>query len=237
MAIQHEFCEILPLSEYALLVRWGNRIDPELNDAVQALYGTLLAADLPALRDLVPAYDSLALVLDPDRFERLFPGADPIQTARMWVEEAVKLPVSVGAVAGRTVEIPVCYEAEFAPDLEALAHCAGMTAAAVVAMHTAQPYRVYLLGFLPGFAYMGAVDERIAAPRLERPRSSVPAGSVGIAGRQTGIYPLVSPGGWNLIGRTPLCLFDPQQPEPTLLRPGDEVRFRAISAEEFHQIR
>ncbi|MFN0015385.1 MAG: 5-oxoprolinase subunit PxpB [Saprospiraceae bacterium] len=227
---------MIPLSEHALLVRWGNRIDPDLGDAVQALYHTLLAADLPAVRDLVPAYDSLALVLDPDRFEQLFPGTDPVQTARLWVEVAMKSPVADGVIAGRTVEIPVCYEADFAPDLDVLAYRAGITAEAVVAIHAAQIYRVYLLGFLPGFAYMGTVDERIAAPRLERPRGLVPPGSVGIAGRQTGIYPLESPGGWNLIGRTPLRLFDPELPEPTLLRPGDSVRFRAIRAAEFHQI-
>ncbi|MBK9337518.1 MAG: 5-oxoprolinase subunit PxpB [Lewinellaceae bacterium] len=227
---------ILPLAEHALLVHWDNRIDPLLNDAVQALYRTLSAADLPGLRDLLPAYGSLTIVLDLDYFDRRHPAADPLLVARNWVETAIKTPVPDAMAAGRTVEIPVCYDSAFAPDLEALAARAGLTAAEVVALHTDRVYRVYLIGFLPGFAYMGAVDTRLAAPRLARPRGRVPTGSVGIAGAQTGIYPLESPGGWNLIGRTPLRLFDPQRPEPVLLQPGDQVRFRAISTEAFHQI-
>jgi inhibitor of KinA len=227
---------IQPLAEHALLVHWDNRIDPQLHDAVQALYRTLSATALPGLRDLLPAYASLTLVLDLDYFDREHPGADPLLVARNWVAAAVQAPVLGTIAIGRTVEIPVCYDGAFAPDLEALAERAGLTAAEVVALHTGSTYRVYLIGFLPGFAYMGPVDTRIAAPRLARPRGRVPAGSVGIAGAQTGIYPLESPGGWNLIGRTPLHLFDPQQPEPVLLRPGDQVRFRAINTEAFHQI-
>jgi inhibitor of KinA len=227
---------VLPLAEYALLVHWGNRIDPLLHDAVQALYRTLLAASLPGLRDLVPAYGSLTLVLDPDWFDRAHPGTDPLLIARSWVDAALSAPVSDKVADTRTVEIPVCYEGAFAPDLEALAERAGQSVADVIALHTAAVYRVYLLGFLPGFAYMGTVNAHIAAPRLARPRVRVPVGSVGIAGRQTGIYPLESPGGWNLIGRTPLRLFDPHRPEPVLLRSGDQVRFRAIGVETFHQI-
>ncbi len=226
----------VPIAEYALLVQWKNRIDPVLNDAVQGLYRTLSAMHLPGLLELVPAYSSLALVLDPDYFDRHFPEANPLQVAQGWVEATLKSPGSFEAVVGRPVEIPVCYEGDFAPDLEQLAAWSGMTVSEIIALHTRPEYRVYLIGFLPGFAYMGTVDERIAAPRLARPREQVPAGSVGIAGRQTGIYPIESPGGWNLIGRTPLRLFDPQRPEPVLLRPGDQVRFRAISMLEFHQI-
>lgn len=226
----------IPIAEYALLVQWENRINPALNDAVQRLYRALLAMNLSGLLDLAPAYSSLALVLDPEYFDQKFPGADPLQVAQGWVEAALKSPGSFEAFVGRPVEIPVCYEGDFAPDLEQLAAWSGMTIPDVVALHTGAEYRVYLIGFLPGFAYMGTVDARIAAPRLARPREQVPAGSVGIAGRQTGIYPLESPGGWNLIGRTPLQLFDPQRPEPVLLRPGDRVRFRAIGAEEFHQM-
>lgn len=226
----------LPIAEYTLLVQWKNRIDPALNDAVQRLYRTLSAMALPGLLDLVPAYSSLALVLDPDYFDRKFPEVDPLQVAQGWVEVALKSPGGLKAVVGRPVEIPVCYEGEFAPDLERLAVWSGMSVSEIIAHHTGPEYRVYLIGFLPGFAYMGTVDARLAAPRLARPRERVPAGSVGIAGLQTGIYPLESPGGWNLIGRTPLRLFDPQRAEPVLLRPGDRVRFRAISPAEFHQM-
>lgn len=226
----------LPLAEHALLVHWDNRIDPLLHDAVQALYRTLSAAPLPGLRDLVPAYGSLTLVLDPDWFDLAHPGADPLLVARGWVDAALAAPVSDSMADTRMIEIPVCYEGAFAPDLEALAKRARLSVADVVALHTATVYRVYLLGFLPGFPYLGTVNTRISAPRLARPRVRVPMGSVGIAGRQTGIYPLESPGGWNLIGRTPWRLFDPQRPEPVLLRSGDRVRFRAIGVETFHQI-
>lgn len=225
-----------PLAEHALLVQWGNRIDPTLNDTVQRLYRALSAMALPGLHAIVPAYSTLALVLAPDYFDRHFPEADPLLVAQGWVEAALKSPGSFEAVVGRPVDIPVCYEGNFAPDLERLAAWSGMTVSEIIAHHTRPEYRVYLIGFLPGFAYMGAVDNRIAAPRLARPRERVPAGSVGIAGRQTGVYPLESPGGWNLIGCTPMRMFDQQRPEPVLLRPGDRVRFRAIGAEEFHQI-
>ena len=147
-----------------------------------------------------------------------------------------KDPKNFEAVAGRLVEIPVCYEGDFAPDLERVVAWSGMTVSEIIAHHSGPEYRVYLIGFLPGFAYMGAVDERLAAPRLARPRERVPAGSVGIAGVQTGIYPLESPGGWNLIGRTPLLMFDGQHTAPTLLQPGDRVRFYAVSLEQFYQI-
>ena len=226
----------IPIAENALLVQWDNRIDPSLNDQVHSLYRSLSAMALPGLRDLVPAYASLALVLDPDYFDRYLPGTDTLLVARQWVEAAWQAPLPNDSGGVRTVEIPVCYEGAFAPDLEVLAEQSRMSAAAVVDAHVRQLYRVYMLGFLPGFAYMGMVDACIAAPRLARPRERVPAGSVGIAGQQTGIYPLESPGGWKLIGRTPWRLFDPQRPEPVLLRPGDRVRFRAISADEFHQI-
>lgn len=226
----------LPIAEHALLVQWENRIDPLLNDAVQHLYRTLSAMNLPGLLDLAPAYSSLALVLDLAWFDRRFPEANPLQVAQGWVESALKSPGNFEAVAGRLVEIPVCYEGDFAPDLERPAAWSGMEVSEIIAHHTGPEYRVYLIGFLPGFAYMGTVDARLAAPRLARPRERVPAGSVGIAGLQTGVYPLESPGGWNLIGRTPLRLFDPARPEPVLLRPGDRVRFRAIGAAEFHQL-
>jgi inhibitor of KinA len=224
---------IIPLTTHALLVDWGNRIAPELNDKVQALYRALSSASLPGLRELVPAYSSLALILDPEYFDRHAPGKDPLDIAAAWVAEALQASVTQAAADVRQVEIPVCYEGDFAPDLAALAARSGLSVAEAVALHCGRTYRVYMLGFLPGFAYLGMVDERIAAARLARPRPRVEAGSVGIAGIQTGIYPLDSPGGWNIIGRTPLRMFDPERESPVLLRPGDEVRFSPISREEF----
>jgi inhibitor of KinA len=133
----------------------------------------------------------------------------------------------------RILEIPVCYAKPFAPDLETLALQNQLTTEEVIQLHTAKVYRVYMIGFLPGFAYMGKVDHRIAAPRKSQPRTNIPAGSVGIAGEQTGIYPLVSPGGWNIIGQTPLKLFDAARPDPVLFQPGDRVHFYSISQNEF----
>ncbi len=136
----------------------------------------------------------------------------------------------------RLVEVPVCYDLEFALDLEALAARAGLERFEVVARHTASDYHVFMLGFTPGFAYMGTVDASLATPRLSTPRTRVPAGSVGIAGNQTGIYPSDTPGGWNLIGRTPLRCWTPDADEPTLFRPGDRVRFTAIDRREFERL-
>jgi inhibitor of KinA len=224
---------IIPLTTHALLVDWGNRIAPELNDEVQALYRALSSVSLPGLQELVPAYSSLALILDSEYFDRHAPGKDPLDIAAAWVAEALQSSSAPSTADIRQVEIPVCYEGDFAPDLAALAARSGLSVAEAVALHCGRTYRVYMLGFLPGFPYMGMVDERIAAARLARPRPRVEAGSVGIAGIQTGIYPLDSPGGWNIIGRTPLRMFDRGREAPVLLRPGDEVRFRPISREEF----
>jgi inhibitor of KinA len=135
------------------------------------------------------------------------------------------------------VSIPVCYDEDLGPDLPAVAAFAGLGPADVIRLHAGATYRVFMLGFVPGFAYMGIVDDRIAIPRHATPRVRVPAGSVGIAGVQTGIYPAETPGGWQLIGRTPLAPFDPDRPEPFLLKAGDAVRFRPIDRDEFERLR
>jgi KipI family sensor histidine kinase inhibitor len=144
------------------------------------------------------------------------------------VRAAASAAAELAAAPPRRVEIPVTYGGEAGPDLDFVARRAGLTPAQVVGLHTGREYRVYLMGFTPGFAYLGELDERIETPRLETPRLRVPAGSVGIAGRQTGIYPLESPGGWRLIGLTALTLFDPAAAAPFLLAPGDLVRFVAV---------
>ena len=137
----------------------------------------------------------------------------------------------------RTVEIPVCYGGDYGPDLEFVAQHNSLTEEKVVAIHSAADYLVYMIGFAPGFPYLGGMSEQIAAPRRESPRLQIPAGSVGIAGAQTGVYPIETPGGWQLIGRTPLELFRPTEDPPTRLRAGDIVRFRPITSEEFDRLR
>jgi len=134
------------------------------------------------------------------------------------------------------IRVPVCYSGDFAPDLAAVAAFAGVTEAEVARLHASRVYRVFMLGFVAGFAYMGTVDDRIAVPRLSTPRLKVPGGSVGIAGAQTGVYPVSVSGGWQIIGRTPLKPFDPSRPEPFLFKPGDAVQFYAIEPDEFARL-
>jgi inhibitor of KinA len=147
--------------------------------------------------------------------------------------EQINLPEDGDEDEAREIQVPVCYSGRFAPDMQLLCKQKGLSTEEVVHLHCSRIYRVYMLGFLPGFTYMGKVDERIAIERKERPRSEVPAGSVGIAGVQTGIYPMDSPGGWQIIGRTPLQLFTKQSEHPVLFAPGDRVKFYSISENEF----
>ena len=227
---------IFPLADRGLCIDWGNRIDPALNARVQALFVRLQHARLPGVLDLAPAYSSLGILFDAARLLRERPGESPFETIKKRVEQLLQEPLDLPARESKILEIPVCYAPAFAPDLHALALQKGLSPQEVVQLHSGREYRVYLIGFLPGFPYLGSVDARIAAPRREQPRPRVAAGSVGIAGEQTGVYPLESPGGWNLVGRTPLRLFDPARPGPVLLRPGDRVRFFSISTRAFHQI-
>ena len=227
---------LYPLGDQALTIDWGNRIDPALNATVHARYRQFCQIPFPGLLDLIPAYSSLTLVYDTSALLRKFLGRTPYAVLSEWVAQALEAPLEASFSAARLVEIPVCYDPAFAPDLEAVAGRAHLTTEATVRLHSSLEYRVYMLGFLPGFAYLGRVPEAIAAPRLATPRTRVPAGSVGIAGEQTGIYPQASPGGWNLIGRTPLRMFDARRGLPSLLQPGDRVRFYAITPDQFHQI-
>ncbi|HEU4471011.1 MAG TPA: 5-oxoprolinase subunit PxpB [Flavisolibacter sp.] len=224
---------IFPLGDSALTIEFGNTIDRDLNDRVLHLFYCLQGSGLP-YTGLVPAYSSLTVHYDTAAIRaQLQPGKTTFEQMAKWIEELAgeeSLPVLSGS---RLVEIPVCYEESFAPDAQWLAMQKGISIEELVQLHTASSYRVFMIGFLPGFAYMGEVDERLAWPRRQVPRLSVPAGAVGIAGRQTGIYPLPSPGGWQIIGRTPLQLFNRSKKEPVRLRPGDEVKFHSIDQYEF----
>lgn len=217
------------LGQSALLVRFGNRVDTQLNARVLALAGSVRSESFPGVLDVVPAYASLAVHFD---------GGDDPAAVRAgledWLRERLDADSSAAAAdAARTVDVPVCYGGESGPDLEALAAHAGMAVEQVVARHCGARFRVAMLGFAPGFPYLLGLPPELAMPRLEQPRRSVPAGSVGIAEAQTGIYPQASPGGWRLIGRTPLRLFDAGRDPPCLLAPGDQVRFVAIDTEGF----
>lgn len=183
--------------------------------------------------EAVPAYSSLTIHYDITVACRM---AGMEKTGYEWIsqqlEQRLGEPVEAKTNEQRTISIPVCYEEAFAPDLALLSATHRLPAEEIIRLHAATTYRVYMLGFLPGFAYMGEVDERISIPRKSQP-VPVAAGSVGIAGRQTGIYPLASPGGWLIIGRTPLRLFDAEKEQPAFLQPGDQVKFYSISSDEF----
>jgi len=209
------------VSDAAVSAVFANEINLEANMRVISLCDALDRARHPAVTDLVPSYGSLQVEFDPLL-------ADTAEISA-WITSCFAQPVISADVPGRTVEIPVCYGGSFGPDLDDVSKETGLPPDEVISIHTAGHYRVYMIGFSPGFPYLGGMDSRIAAPRLKTPRKRIPAGSVGIAGAQTGIYPTASPGGWRLIGRTPLKLFDKFRGNPFLLSAGDSVRFFSVS--------
>lgn len=212
----------------ALLIRWPQRISPELSAQVQALAADVKQTPLPGVRETVPSYSSLAVLMEP-RFAATEGAAEALSSALH--KRLQELKMSERA-AGRLITIPVCYGGADGPDLEEVAERTRLAADEVIALHSGAEYRVAMLGFLPGFPYLMGLDPRLAVGRKETPRVRVPAGSVAIGGSQTGVYPCDSPGGWQLIGRTQVGLFDADARPPALLAPGDRVRFRPICAEE-----
>ena len=216
---------IRPYGDQALLVEFAPQIDPATNAAVVALARAVEAAAVPGLSGCVPAYCSLTVGYDP--------AVLTYAAAEALVRQLHDVAPAATSQPGRRLRVPVCYEAGFAPDLADVAAHAGLSTAEVVRLHTETEFRVYMLGFLPGFAYLGRLPEALRCPRKATPRLRVPAQAVGLAGLQTGIYPVEAPGGWQLIGRTPLPVFEPNRPEPFLFRAGDQVQFYAISAAEF----
>lgn len=212
---------VLPVGDRSLSVELGDGIDPATNARVHALDRSLAEDPLPGVLECVPTYRSLLVVLRPE-------GGDAAELAPALRERArAALPA---AREGRRHEVPTVYGGEDGPDLEPSARACGLGAGELVRLHSSAEYTAFMVGFLPGFAYLGLLPERLALPRLPTPRPRVPAGSVGIAGRQTGVYPACSPGGWRLIGRTSLALFDASRDPPALIAPGDTVRFVPVRA-------
>jgi inhibitor of KinA len=216
---------ISPLGDSALTVTFGNSISAELNDLVLAADEALNASPFTGFVETVPAYASISVFYDALEVRKSEQDTlSAFEIAKSWTESSLHGLVKVLPPA-KLVEIPVSFAAADAPDLGLLAETKGLTPEQVVEIFLAQTYRVYMLGFLPGFSYLGQVDERIAMPRKSTPRTVVPKGSIGIAGLQTGIYSLDSPGGWQIIGRTSMEMFLPDQDPPVRLKAGDEVRF------------
>ncbi|HVZ63560.1 MAG TPA: 5-oxoprolinase subunit PxpB [Lacunisphaera sp.] len=228
---------ITPLGDMALQIEVGDTIDEQTHRRVQLAWRALTAAPLPGVIEVVPAYTTVTVYYDPALVVEAGAPEDAVVT---WLgtrlAERLKTPPKIGKGKPRLVEVPVCYEAEFAPDLALVAKHAGLKPEEVVQLHSAQQYLVYLIGFAPGFPYLGGLPKVLETPRRAKPRMTIPPGSVGIGGAQTGIYPLATPGGWNLIGRTPLRLFRPDEDPPVLLCAGDNVKFRPIDREEFARL-
>jgi inhibitor of KinA len=220
---------IVPAGDSALIVEFEERIDPSVNARTIACAEAIQAANLSGVRDVVPTYRSVAVYFDPLR-------TDGDALMRCVAREAAQ-PAPPVAVSRAPVRIPVCYGGDLGPDLANVASFAKIGESDVVRVHTATTYRVFMLGFVPGFAYLGMVDERIAMPRHSTPRVRVPLGSVGIAGAQTGVYSADTPGGWQVIGRTPLKPFDPGRADPFLMKAGDTVQFYAIERGEYDRAR
>lgn len=220
-----QYPRVLPLGDTGLSIEFGECIDPALHDRVLAFAETVQAGQFPGVTEVVPTYRAVAVYFDPLHTE----GPQLASQLELLASRVPAQPTH----AGTLFTVPVVYGGEWGPDLQTVAQLAGLSAEAVVRLHTGTIYRVFMLGFSPGFPYLGPVPPALAVPRLAEPRATVPAGSVGLAGAQTGIYPSDSPGGWRLIGRTPVRIVEWARPEPFLIRPGDRVRFVAITPEEF----
>lgn len=226
--MENEF-RISPLGDSAVVIDVGEDVGETAHAKVKAVVRVLETTRPDALIEYIPAFTNVSVLYDAlkatyDEFE------SQIKTALGSLSEASE------SSEGRLVEVPVCYGGEFGPDLDHVSTEASLAPDEVIAIHSEPIYLVYMIGFAPGFPYMGGMSGRIATGRRDSPRARIPAGSVGIAGRQTGIYSIESPGGWQLIGRTPLRLFRPEKDEPSLLRAGDRVRFTVIDPEEFREL-
>lgn len=214
-----------PASDQSLLVYFGQQITLPAHQSVRRLLRLLESQPVAGIRDLHPAYCSLLITFDILKLRH--DELEEILRSYLNRLDDVILPEP------RQLEIPVCYDGEFGPDLNDVASTHGLTPAQVIELHASVAYTVYFLGFAPGFAYLGELPEALATPRLPAPRRRVPPGSVGIAGSQTGVYPVATPGGWRLLGRTPLAMFRPDREAMSLLSIGDRVRFTPISPEQF----
>ncbi len=222
--------KIYPLGDHALTVGFGSEISAELNDCVLRLTHFFDKNSFPGLIEIVPAYASLSIFYDVSIVRKNFPDfLTAFEAVKKFTENALQNTDDLKESEQRLVEIPICFDEEFALDLDSIAALNNLQSEQVIEIFLARTYRVYMLGFLPGFAYMGEVDASIAAPRKTSPRLKVPKGSVGIAGRQTGIYSLESPGGWQIIGATNIELFTPEAESPTFLQAGDLVKFYEAS--------
>jgi len=218
----------LPCGDGALTVAFAQEMSEETNRKIRFLAAKLEEMNMKGVCESVPAFCSITVYFD------------PLVIRRQRLEKSIrKILASYSEGNGerkRVFLIPVCYDGEYAPDMEDVCKLTGLAKEKIIELHSGRDYLIYMLGFLPGFPYLGGMDPRIEASRLDSPRTSIPVGAVGIGGKQTGIYPLASPGGWRLIGRTPVKVYDPQRDDPILYRAGDYIRFCPITEEQFKEL-
>lgn len=213
------------MGDRSVLVELGDEISPQVNRRVREFYVVLMESPIEGLIEIVPAYRSFLIIYDPLKLDLVM--------IKNRMEDLQKKIEGIEIPEPKTLEIPVVYGGEYGPDMEWVARYHNIRVEEVIQLHTGTTYQVYMIGFMPGFPYMGELPESLATPRRETPRTVIPQGSVAIAQRQTGIYPVESPGGWQILGRTPLKLFNPHHSPPTLLEMGDVVQFFSIGEEEF----
>lgn len=224
----YEKTKYLIAGDKALVMEFGNNISEEINNKIRSMTVAIETQNIKEIVELVPTYRSLMIHYNPLKI-----SYDELANTLKELEkelEGIELP------APQVVEIPTLYGGEYGPDIENVAKHNHLSIEEVIKIHTSKEYLIYMLGFTPGFPYLGGMDERIATPRLESPRTKITGGSVGIAGGQTGIYPIDSPGGWQLIGRTPVPLYDPQRETPILLKAGNYISFKSIDEKEYREI-
>jgi len=224
--------QIYPCGDNAVTIELGDTINLETHQRVMALYHHIAGNAAEAVKDIIPAYTSVTVLYNMGQVKKQEPHSVYQCMCRI-LENLLESCVWDNVATASHIKIPVCYDVAVAPDIERMAQEKGLSVEEIVLRHSLPVYHVYMLGFLPGFAYMGTVDDGIATARLARPRLVVEAGSVGIAGRQTGIYSLNSPGGWNIIGQTPVQMFDASKKNACYVNAGDTVSFVPISLEEF----
>lgn len=221
--------KFLKAGDSALIIELGNEISPIINYNLKKITDYLDSLNHKAIKDLLPTYRSIIVYYDP-----MMISFDELK--EMVEKNCVADDSQMLSVKKEIIEVPVLYGGEYGPDIENIASHNNLTIEEVINIHTSGEYLVYMLGFTPGFPYLGGMDKRIATPRLTTPRTKIPAGSVGIAGEQTGLYPIESPGGWQLLGRTPLNFFDSVKENPFVVAAGQYIKFKAITEEEYHAI-
>jgi inhibitor of KinA len=228
---------ILPLGDHAITILFGDTIDEDINQQALSFFNCVKQRRITGVKDIIPAYTSVTVVYDIMMIQKKDNTVSAFDYMQHEIEKALQHADENKTETEKIIRIPVCYDVSLGIDLKEMADQKSLSIEEIVQLHSSATYRVYMIGFMPGFPYMGKVNAKIATPRKSAPRKKVVAGSVGIADFQTGVYPFDSPGGWNIVGQTPMMMFNTHYIEPCLLKPGDKVNFVPISLQEFYQLK